>query len=265
LFKETYAPKILGLKAKKLRQQTGNPHLQTKWESEGRALSYLLRISLTRPWQMLATQPIIQVLALYQAYNFGLLYLFLSSFPALWEGRYGMSTAVGSLNYLSLALGSLAGSQICGLCQDRIYRYLRTGPSPSPESRIPLMIPASLLTPLGIFLYGWSAQAKLHWLMPNIGAFLFTLSSLISYLCIQLYLVDAYTTYAASASAASAFLRSLAAFGFPLFAPYLFRNLGYGGGSSVLGLVSVVLGVPTPWVLWRWGGWLRGRSGFAAG
>jgi hypothetical protein len=111
---ESYAPTILALKAKKLRQVTGNTALQIKWESEGRTLSYLLRISLTRPWRLLATQPIIQVLALYQAYNYGMLYLFISSFPALWGGRYEMSTGTRSPNYLSLALSSLAGAQIAG-------------------------------------------------------------------------------------------------------------------------------------------------------
>jgi hypothetical protein len=157
---------------------TGNNALQIKWESEGRTLSYLLRISLTRPWRLLATQPIIQVLALYQAYNFSMLYLFISSFPALWVGRYGMSTGTGSPNYLSLALSSLAGAQIAGPLQDRIHRYLRKRSSGNsdantsnglPEYRIPLMIPATFLTPCGIFIYGWSAQAKLHWIVPNVS------------------------------------------------------------------------------------------------
>jgi len=80
-----------------------------------------------------------------------------------------------------------------------------------------------------------------------------------------MYIVDTYTRYAASASAASAFLRSVAAFGFPLFVPYLFQVLGYGWGSSVLGLVAVVLGVPAPILFWSVGRRLRERSMFAAG
>lgn len=296
--KESYAPRILLLKARKLRQETGNLKLCTQWEAEGRTLPTILRISLTRPWKMLATQPIIQIFALYQAYNFGMLYLLISSFPSLWEGRYGMATGIASLNYLSLALGSLIGAQICGPLTDAIHRRMKkrygvADDAPGlPEFRIPLMIPASIVTPCGVFLYGWSAEAKLHWLVPNvsplsspffrftakpvgklsmantciqIGAALFACGSMISYQCIQTYLVDTYTRYSASASAASAFLRSLAAFSFPLFVPYLFRSLGYGWGGSVLGLAAVVLGIPAPFFFWKYGARLRKRSSFASG
>ncbi|KAJ9658301.1 hypothetical protein H2201_007860 [Coniosporium apollinis] len=269
--RETYAPRLLALKARTLRQKTGNPELRAATETTDRTLPALLQVSLTRPWRMLATQPIIQLLALYQAYNFGMLYLFISSFPALWEGRYGMSTSLGSLNYFSLALGSLIGAQICGPLADRIHRRMRIryggaeNAKAVPEFRIPLMIPAASVTPCGIFLYGWAAQARLHWIVPNIGAALFAGGSMISYQCIQVYLVDTYTRYSASASAASAFLRSLAAFGFPLFAPSLFETLGYGWGCSALGLVAVVLGIPAPFLFWTFGARIRARSPFAAG
>ena len=173
--KESYAPRTLLLKARKLRQDTQNPRFHTKEEIEDRNLLTILRISLTRPWRLLATQPIIQVLAFYQAYNFGMLYLFISSFPALWEGRYDMQTSIASLNYLSLAFGSLVGAQICGPLTDTTYRLLKkrygyADDAPgSPEFRIPLMIPAAIITPCGIFLYGWSAEAKLHFLLPNVS------------------------------------------------------------------------------------------------
>ena len=101
-------------------------------------------------------------------------------------------------------------------------------------------------------------------LLLQIGAVLFTSGSIISYLCTQMYVVDIYTRYAASATAASTFLRSLAAFSFPLFMPYLFNYLGYGWGSSTLGLAAIVLGIPAPFLFWRYGATLRARSPFAA-
>lgn len=42
-----------------------------------------------------------------------------------------------------------------------------------PEFRIPVMVPGTLLLGVGMFWYGWSAQAKLYWIMPNIGCSLF--------------------------------------------------------------------------------------------
>ncbi|OJD31789.1 mfs multidrug transporter [Diplodia corticola] len=265
--RETYAPRILLLKARALRAKTGNASLRTQWERDDRTLPKLLAISLTRPWRLLATQPIVQLLALYQAYNYGMLYLLISSFPSLWEGKYGMPKGVASLNYISLAVGSLIGAQICGPMMDAIYRRLqkRSGtpdkPGP-PEFRIPMMVPASIISPCGVFLYAWSAQAQCFWLVPNIGAALFACGSMISYQCISTYIVDCYAQYSASASAASGFLRSLAAFGFPLFVPYLFKSLGYGVGGSILGAVSVVLGIPAPLLFWKYGSVIRAWSSF---
>ena len=77
--------------------------------------------------------------------------------------------------------------------------------------------------------------------------------------------VDAYTRYAASAVGAATVLRSLAGFGFPLFAPYMYNALGYGWGNSLLGFVAVGLGIPAPVLLWMYGQKLRERSPFAAG
>ncbi len=63
--RETYAPKLLSDKAKKLRIETGNPDLHTEWEHPDRTLRNIIASSLVRPFRLLGTQPIIQVLALY--------------------------------------------------------------------------------------------------------------------------------------------------------------------------------------------------------
>lgn len=174
LLAETYAPRLLLLKARALRARTGDANLRTEWETADGALPALLRVALSRPWVMLATQPIVQVLAVYQAFNFGMLYLLISSFPALWEGRYGMPRTDASLNYLSLALGALAGIAVCGPATDAVHARLKRAYKLEsdevgvPEFRLPLMVPPSILTPLAIFLYAWSAEAKTHFLVPNV-------------------------------------------------------------------------------------------------
>lgn len=175
--RETYAPRLLQNKARELRARTGNPLLRTEYEvSDGsRSFLSLLLKALRRPWVMLGTQPIIQVLAVYQAFNFGTLYLLISGFPALWEGRYGMPRGDASLNYLSLAIGSLVGVNICGPATDAIYAALkrRRGiPEDEPgipEFRMPLVVPVSIITPCAMFLYGWAAQEKMHFMVPNVS------------------------------------------------------------------------------------------------
>jgi hypothetical protein len=78
-------------------------------------------------------------------------------------------------------------------------------------------------------------------------------------------LVDAYTRYAASAVGAATVLRSLAGFGFTLFAPYMYKSLGLGWGNSLFGFLAIGLGIPAPLLLWKYGETLRSRSTFAAG
>jgi hypothetical protein len=101
--------------------------------------------------------------------------------------------------------------------------------------------------------------------MPNIGAALFSAGAIICFQCMQTYIVDSYTRYAASGVAAAVVLRSLAGFGFPLFAPYMYQKLGYGWGNSLLGFIAVGIGIPAPFLFWKFGETLRSKSQFAAG
>lgn len=265
--RETYAPKLLYQKAEKLRKETGNTALHTEYEHPEKSLANTLKHSLVRPFRLLGTQLIVQVLALYMAYLYGLMYLVLSTFPMLWETRYHESVGIGGLNYISLGAGFFLGTQICAPINDRIYRTLkkRNNNVGQPEFRVPLMVPGSILVPIGLFLYGWSAQYHTHWIVPNIGAAIFGAGVIMGFQCIQTYLVDTYTRYAASAIGAATVLRSLAGFGFPLFAPYMYAALDYGWGNSVLGFIAMVLGLPAPLLLWKFGQTLRERSTFAAG
>ena len=266
--RETYPPRLLGIKSKRLRKSTGNEDWHTKWETPNRTFFNILKAALVRPFILLGTQPIIQLLALYIAFLYGVVYLVLTTMPVLWTERYHESIDIAGLNYISLGVGYLFGTQSTARLNDVIYKLLkdRSGENVGrPEYRLPLLVPGSILVPGGIFWYGWSAQAHLHWIMPNIGLAIFGVGMKIATQCTQTYAVDTYPLYAASAAAASTFLRSLAGFSFPLFAPYMYDSLGYGWGNSLIAFFAILLGVPAPFVLWKYGPWLRARSQFAAG
>jgi multidrug resistance protein len=265
--RETYAPKLLSNRAEKLRKETGNPHYHTEWESPDRTLSKVLRSSLIRPFRLLGTQPIIQVLALYMAYLYGLMYLVLSTFPSVWEDVYHESVGIGGLNYISLGVGFFLGTQICAPINDGIYRKLkrRNNNEGMPEFRVPLMVPGAILVPIGLFIYGWSARSSVHWIVPNIGAAIFAAGTIMGFQCTQTYIVDAYSRFAASAVGSAVVLRSLAGFGFPLFAPYMYDALGLDWGNSMLAFIGIGLGIPAPLLLWKYGPTLRAKSTYAAG
>lgn len=269
ILQETYGPTLLHRKAKKLRKETQDPSWHTEYEDANRTFTSLLSTSLRRPFILLATQPIVQVLALFMAYIYGLMYLMLASFPGLWTGvkYYNESVGIGGLNYISLGFGFFLGSQISARLIDLIYRKLKTrnGGVGAPEFRTPLLFIGALAIPTGLFIYGWTAQYRTHWIGPNIGSAIFSVGAIMTFQCIQTYLVDAYTRYAASALAAVTVLRSLAGFSFPLFAQYMYNALDYGWGNSLLAFVGIGIGIPAPLLLWKYGAKLRAMSPFAAG
>jgi len=95
-------------------------------------------------------------MSLYLAYNFGILYIILSTFANLWVDRYGESVSTSGLHYLALAIGYAIAAQVGGPVTDRIWRRLqnKAGSATAPEYRVPLMIPGALLMPIGLFWYG---------------------------------------------------------------------------------------------------------------
>jgi MFS transporter, DHA1 family, multidrug resistance protein len=109
---------------------------------------------------------------------------------------------------------------------------------------------------------GWTADPSIHWIVSLIGISLFTISAFILNLSIFVYLPMSYPQYAASIFAANDAVRSSVAAGAIHFAQPLYRNLGVGKGTSVLGGVSV-LGIVGIWVLYFYGAQLRARSRFA--
>lgn len=121
------------------------------------------------------------------------------------------------------------------------------------------------LIPIGIFIYGWTAEFHTHWIAPNIGTCIFTAGTMIAMQCLQTYVIDTYTRYAASAMSAVNTLRSLCGFVFPLFATQMYKALGLGWGNSLLGFLSIAIGWPVPLLLWKYGPRLRAKSPFAAG
>ncbi|KAI9375810.1 major facilitator superfamily domain-containing protein [Aspergillus egyptiacus] len=269
LLKETYAPRILKARAKQIRKSTGDPAYQTEEERQNKTLPTVLRTALIRPFRLLSTQPIVQAIALYLAYTYGIMYLVLSTFPMLWTGEdyYNEPIGIGGLNYISLGLGFWLGCQICAPLNDRIYRHLKAKNNGigRPEFRVPLLYIAAFLTPAGLFIYGWTGEKQTHWIAPNIGAAIFGMGNIVTFQCAQTYTIDSYTRFAASAMAATACMRSLCGFAFPLFAPYMYDALHFGWGNSLLGFVSLGLGIPAPIFLWKYGAALRKKSTFAAG
>lgn len=224
LLEETYPPLLLRKRKRKVVQETGDERYYTHYDHLDRITTRVLSKNLVRPFKLLATQPIIQVMALYNAFLYGNTYIFFADFVRLWTDVYHQSVQIAGLNYVSIAISSALATVVYTMTIDRIYRAMsnRNGGIGKPEFRIPVMAPGTLLLGAGLFWYGWSAEAVLHWIMPNIGCALFVAGATVCTSSVNAYIVDTYGQYSASAIAAISILRCLAGFTFPLFSPYMF-------------------------------------------
>lgn len=146
----------------------------------------------------------------------------------------------------------------------QLYAYYQARnniPDGLPEWRIPPMLLGGILAPVGLLLYGWSAQYKLHWAVPDAGCLILAIGLIIAFQAAQAYVTDAYDhRYAASAAAVGAFMRTMAGFGFPLFAPAMYGALQVGWGNTLLAGVTLVLATLGPALMWFYGARMRAWS-----
>lgn len=80
-----------------------------------------------------------------------------------------------------------------------------------------------------------------------------------TFMAVNSYLIDCYARYAASALAANTLLRSLFGFAFPLFANYMYADLGNQIASTIVAVLSVLC-VPLPFIYYKYGHRIRRRS-----
>lgn len=261
---ETYPPVILISKAAELRRRTKNWGIHAKQEEIEIDFRELVTKNFSRPMRLLVTEPIVLLLSIYMAFIYGLLYLFLTAYPIVFQQIHGMSGGVGGLPYFGMIIGMLLAGTYVALTQPSYNRKLAANNGvPVPEWRLPPVIYGGMSFAGGLFWFGWSGyRADIHWIVPTLSGLLTGFGLLAIFLQSLNYLVDAYLMFAASAIAANTFLRSLAGAGFPLFSQYMFKGLGVNWAGTLLGCVALVL-VPIPVAFYFYGAKIREKSAFA--
>ena len=264
VLRETYAPVLLARKARRLRKETGNPRLHTAFERKLPFSTHALHMVL-RPGIFFCTQPVVTVPCLFQGLVFGSQFLMMTEFPRTYKAVYQQPPGIASLHYIALLLGYLLCGQGGGRLIDVIYRRLqqRNGGVGKPEFKLPLMIITGVLTPCGMLIFGWTLRYHVFWLVPDIGLFLMATGVRGAVFTATLYVADAVPVYSASATSTMVMMRGLLGFAFPLFSPQMYDRLGQGWGNSVLALTCALLGIPAPFLFFRYGEKLREHSKFS--
>lgn len=184
---ETYQPRILQVKCDRLKHQTGNARLHTPFNQVEMTTGERIRTAMVRPYLMLATEPILIALAVAMLILYGCLYIALASYEKIFKDIYHQSTGIAGLNYIAIFLGCSIGGQIGGRSVDIFYRKLtaRNGGVRQPEYKLPAFMIGVVLFPIGLIMYGFSAQWHVFWLVPDIGAAIFAFGNFICMLALQ--------------------------------------------------------------------------------
>ncbi len=207
LVPETFLPRLLKVKAKKLRK-AGRPNVQSPMDLDQRSIPQVILKSCTTPFAIGATEPMALVLCTWTALLLGILYLFFSAFGRVYEA-YGFSTQQVGLTFIGLGIGIVGGT-----CAHPVWAgYYRrvteaTGQRPPPEEHLRKGLYGAVLCPLSLFWFAWTTANYVSTPWPSLVATIpFGLGLVWSFQAVFVYLVDAYRPVAASAMSLNSAMR----------------------------------------------------------
>ncbi|RYC61973.1 hypothetical protein CHU98_g4244 [Xylaria longipes] len=203
-----FNPIKLREKARRLRKETGDERWKAPMEKSTKSIPRTIALSLMRPFQLLALEPMCLLLSLLSAVLLGVIYLFFGAFPLVFGGNFGFNLWQVGLSFLGIFVGMIAGAATNPVWHSVHRRLVRQNHGVcEPEFRLASSILGAVLVPIGLFWFAWTSFPWLHWILPIIGSAIFGCGTLLVFNGIFTFLVDTYPLYAASALAANSFLR----------------------------------------------------------
>ncbi|KAI1382638.1 major facilitator superfamily domain-containing protein [Hypoxylon trugodes] len=259
---ETLAPKILQKRAAKLRKSGAKPNARTEFDDQKLlGVADVARIYFARPFALLATEPILVLMTIYQSFIYGILYLVFVSYPIAFREVRHWALGVSALPFLGLLVGIVLGAVLVIIhAKTKFLATVRAnGGKVIPEQRLPMMIVGGFLLPIGLFIFGWTSHPDTHWAGMVVGSIPIGMGMYMIFVLCFSYIVDVYAPIANSAVGANTFVRSFFGAGFPLFAPYMYHNLGVDWATSTLAFIAIAM-IPIPILFYKFGHRIRSWS-----
>ncbi|KAG6331827.1 hypothetical protein ID866_7264 [Astraeus odoratus] len=226
--------------------------------------------ALLRPMIMLCKERIILWTALYHSFVYGLLFILLEAYPHIYDTHYSMTREEATLAFISPFIGNVLGVLIYfGSLKPQYETHqhkirLESGGKREiePEARLPGVLIASVLTPLGLFWFTLAADPQVHFFVSMLSGIPIGIGMTLLHLSLYNYYIDLYPTRSASAIAANCALRNLVVTVLPSVGLPLYSTLGIRNANILLASISC-LGLPTGIVLYVFGRRLRMASRWA--
>jgi MFS transporter, DHA1 family, multidrug resistance protein len=191
---ETYPPVVLVDKAAELRRRTRNWGIHAKQEEIEVDLRELVTKNFSRPIKILVSEPIVLLLTLYMSFIYGLLYLFMTAYPIVFQEIHGFNKGVGGLPYFGMVVGELlAGAFIISQQPAYIRKLDANNNIPVPEWRLPPAIVGGVTFSAGLFWFFWTGyKASTPWIVPTLSGLFTGFGLLTIFLQCLNYIIDAY-------------------------------------------------------------------------
>jgi hypothetical protein len=260
---ETYGPKLIVKKARRLRKKTGNQNIKAPLELSDKGIVATMLSNLKRPFMLFLLDPMMTLLCFYTGFVLAIVYFFFVAFPLVFQNIYNFKIQFVGLSFVGITVGMIMAASTASFWENMREKAIAANVGASePEMRLPQLCVGGIIVPISLFMFAWTIYPSVHWIVPIIASTIFGMGCYWTFNSILSYTVEAYRQYAASAVAANVFVRCAMAGVFPLFGEQLINNLGYHWGITLFAFVSVLL-APSGFVFHRYGKALRARSRFA--
>ncbi|KAL2871261.1 major facilitator superfamily domain-containing protein [Aspergillus lucknowensis] len=262
---ETLLSVILARKLRREQKQgtLSETELQVLTQIDRKSLLDAFKETLRRPW-IIMMDPIAFIVAAYTSLVYLLQYMLFDIYPLVFKEHRGWNAGVSELPLIGTAVGGWLGCLVIFYLSTREKPRLKAGAELTPEDRLPAAMIGGVGFAATMFWFSWSAASTaVHWLVPTLAGTFLSASMVLTFISNLNYLTDTYLLYTASAVAGNTVCRSACAATAPIFTRSLFAALGVGGGGSLVAGAGVLL-APMPFILYRYGARVRGRSKFAS-
>jgi DHA1 family multidrug resistance protein-like MFS transporter len=262
LLPETFSPMIVQWRTHHLRSITGSDKYTCELEGKD-SLAKRLAHNVSRPAKFFTTEPIIISLGFYLVVIYVVIFTFLNGFEFIFTDTWGLSDGDTALAFLGICVGALISVALMPLI-NRIHHKVGKNGDDTPET---LLLPAMVASPfftISIFWLAWTNYKSISYWSAYASTVLFGYSMTAIFVSSYSYIINIYGTWSSSALGSVTMARYLVAAGMVVAARPMYQGIGVHWSLTFLGCLGVLC-LPVPWLLYRYGKVLRGKSEFING
>lgn len=128
-------------------------------DPEKKGLKQLFKVTLTRPFVFLFSEPITYFSALYNGFIYGVVFLFNEAFPLVFGGEHGFNSGEVGQAFLGLVIGPIIGACFHFLQEGYYNRRVKKNDGMGvPEARMWAGMAGSIMIPVALFWFAVSTS-----------------------------------------------------------------------------------------------------------